>query len=66
VKVIEIRALGKVELLKKLEEARQELFGLRLKVATRQLANNREIPKAKRKIARMKTILREQELGLDK
>ena len=65
-KVIEIRALGKVELLKKLEEARQELFGLRLKVATRQLASNREIPKVKRKVARMKTILREQELGLDK
>jgi large subunit ribosomal protein L29 len=66
VKITEIRALGKEELLKRLEEAQQELFSLRLKVATRQLASNREIPKVKRKVARMKTILREQELGLDK
>lgn len=65
-KITEIRALGKEELLKRLEEAQQELFSLRLKVATRQLASNREIPKVKRKVARMKTILREQELGLDK
>ena len=65
-KITEIRALGKEELLKRLEEAQQELFRLRLKVATRQLASNREIPKVKRKVARMKTILREQELGLDK
>jgi len=66
VKITEIRALGKEELLKRLEEAQQELFSLRLRVATRQLASNREIPKVKRKVARMKTILREQELGLDK
>ena len=65
-KITEIRALGKEELIKRLEEAQQELFSLRLKVATRQLASNREIPKVKRKVARMKTILREQELGFDK
>ncbi|PIP49054.1 MAG: 50S ribosomal protein L29, partial [Chloroflexi bacterium CG23_combo_of_CG06-09_8_20_14_all_45_10] len=46
------------ELLKKLEEAHEELFNLRFQLATRQLVNHREIPRVKKKIARMKTILR--------
>lgn len=63
-KVSEIRVLGDAELKKKLEEAHQELFNLRFRAATRQLANHREIPKVKEKIARMKTIIRERELGV--
>jgi large subunit ribosomal protein L29 len=59
----EIRALSNEELVKKLEEAHEELFNLRFRLATRQLTNHCEIPKVKRKIARMKTILRERELG---
>lgn len=63
-KVEEIRTLSNEELVKRLEEAHQELFNLRFRLATRQLVNHREIPKVKRKIARMKTVLRERELGI--
>jgi large subunit ribosomal protein L29 len=63
-KTSEIRALSNEELSKKLEEAHEELFNLRFRLATRQLVNHQEIPKAKMKIARMETILRERELGI--
>ena len=62
-KVEEIRALSAKELLKQLEEAHQELFNLRFRLATRQLVNHREIPRVKKKIARLKTIIRQRELG---
>jgi large subunit ribosomal protein L29 len=52
------------ELKKRMEEAYQELFNVRFRIATRQLANHRELPKLKKRIARMKTVLRERELGL--
>jgi len=64
VKVEEMRALTVEELKKNLEQAHQELFNLRFRLATRQLANHREIPKARRKLARLNTIIREKELGL--
>ncbi|MFA5078989.1 MAG: 50S ribosomal protein L29 [Dehalococcoidia bacterium] len=62
-KLTEIRALGDAELQKKLEEAHQELFNLRFKLETRQLVNHRELPKVRKKIARINTIIRERELG---
>ncbi len=62
-KLTEIRALGDAELQKKLEEAHQELFNLRFKLATRQLVNHRELPKVRKRIARINTIIRERELG---
>ena len=64
-KASEIRPLNDEELLMKLEEAHEELFNLRFRLATRQLGNHREIPKVKRRIARIKTILRERELGIE-
>jgi len=63
-KVEEIRALGTEALAKQLEEAHQELFNLRFRLATRQLVNHREIPRVKKKIARLKTIMKERELGI--
>jgi large subunit ribosomal protein L29 len=63
-KAEEVRILSDKELSKKLEEAHEELFNLRFRLATRQLTNHREIPKVRRKIARLKTILRERELGI--
>ncbi len=63
-KIDELRSLGDAELLKRLEEAHQELFNLRLRMATRQLANHRELPKVKKRIARIKTITRQRELGI--
>ncbi len=63
-KVKEIRVLSPEELAKQLEAAQQELFNLRFRLATRQLVNHREIPRVKREIARLKTIMRERELGI--
>jgi len=63
-KVDEIRALSDEELVKQLEAAHQELFNLRFRLATKQLVNHREIPRVKKKIARLKTMLRERELGI--
>ena len=62
-KTQELRALGDEGLIRQLAEAEQELFNLRFRVVTRQLNNYREIPKVKKKIARLKTILRERELA---
>ena len=63
-KVEEIRALSSDELLKQLEETHQELFNLRFRLSTKQLVNYREIPRVKKKIAQLKTITRERELGI--
>ena len=63
-KVEEIRALSDKELAKQLEEAHQEQFNLRFRLATRQLVNHRELPKVKRKIARLMTLMRERKLGI--
>lgn len=63
-KAEEIRLLGDEELRKQLEEAHRELFNLRFRLTTRQLVNHREIPKVKKKIARLMTIMRERELAV--
>ena len=63
-KLSEIRVLGDEELKKRLEETQQELFNLRFRAATRQLANHREIPKVKKTIARINTVIKERELGI--
>jgi large subunit ribosomal protein L29 len=52
------------DLNKELEESHQELFNLRFRVATKQLVNHRELRRVKRKIARLKTLLTERELGI--
>ncbi|MGA2157909.1 MAG: 50S ribosomal protein L29 [Dehalococcoidia bacterium] len=62
-KLTEIKALGNAELHKKLEEAHQELFNLRFKLATKQLVNHRQLPAVRKRIARINTIIRERELG---
>ena len=64
-KVDEIRALGNEELVKQLEETYQELFNLRFRLSTKQLVNHREIPRVKKTIARMKTVMKERELGVE-
>ena len=63
-KIEEIRALSVEELAKQLEAVHQELFGLRFRLATKQLVNHREIPRVEKKIARLKTVMRERELGI--
>lgn len=63
-KVSEIRSLDVGELQKRLEAAREELFNLRFRLATKQLVNHRELPRLKKDIARFNTVLREKELGI--
>lgn len=63
-KIEEFRALSTQELVKQLEAAHHELFELRLRVATKQLANHREVPRVKKNIARLNTIIREKELNI--
>ena len=63
-KIEEIRARSNEELAKQVEEAYQELFNLRFRLATRQLVNHREIPRVRKGIARLKTIIREREIGI--
>jgi large subunit ribosomal protein L29 len=62
VKIEEMRSLSVEELAKRVNDAHQELFNLRLRLSTRQLANHRELPRVKREIARLETIIREKQL----
>jgi len=63
-KAEEIRVLSAEELAKQLEAAHKELFDLRFRLATKQLVNHRQVRKVKKDIARLKTIIRERELGI--
>ncbi|HSW58769.1 MAG TPA: 50S ribosomal protein L29 [Dehalococcoidales bacterium] len=56
-----MRSLSVVELTKRINEAHQELFNLRFRLSTRQLVNHRELPRVKKEIARLETILREKQ-----
>ena len=60
-KAKELRDLNREELKQKEKEQSQEIFNLRLQKATGQLANTAMMPKTKRDLARIKTILRETE-----
>lgn len=62
-KLDEFKAMSEAELNKQIEASRQELFNLRFRLATKQLVNHREIPRVKKKIARLETIAREKELA---
>lgn len=63
-KTKEFRALNAADSAKELEESHQELFNLRFRLATKQLVNHRELRRVKKKIAILKTIIRERELGI--
>jgi large subunit ribosomal protein L29 len=63
-KVKEIRDMTLEELAKQLEETHQELFNLRFRLATKQLVNHREVRRVRRKIARIKTVIAEKQLGI--
>ena len=60
----EFRELDNAELDKRLADAKEELFNLRVQKATGQLTNNQRVGAVKRDIARIYTVLRERELGL--
>jgi len=59
----EARKLSAGDLAKEVEEAHRRLFSLRLQWATRQITNYREVANTRRRIARLKTVQRQRELG---
>ncbi len=61
-KLNEIRDLSTVELERKVDDWKQELFNLRFQLATGQLDNPMRIRMVRQSIARAKTVLREREL----
>lgn len=63
-KVRELRELTDAELNKRLSDSKDELFKLRFQMATGQLDNPIKLQEVRRKIARVKTIIRERELGI--
>lgn len=60
----EIRNMTTEELLKLLEEKKRTLMSLRFQSALGELRDFSQIQKTKKDIARIKTILRERELGI--
>jgi large subunit ribosomal protein L29 len=55
----ELRARTDTEILQDLEDAHHTLFNLRFQAATRQLADVSQVRKARRRIQRIKTLIRE-------
>ncbi len=62
-KASEIRKMSAAELDAKLTGLKKDLFYLRMQHATNQLDNPMKIAEVKRDIARVKTIIREQQIA---
>jgi len=65
-KTKDIRELTDSELYKKLDDSKDELFKLRFQMATGQLDNPMKLQEIRRRIARVKTVIRERELGIQR
>ncbi|MBE3587500.1 MAG: 50S ribosomal protein L29 [Thermoanaerobacteraceae bacterium] len=63
-KAKDLREMTDEELSRKLIDTKDELFKLRFQLATNQLDNPMKIKEVRRNIARLKTIIRERELGI--
>lgn len=64
-KINEIRDLSTQELEDKVKDLKEELFNLRFQNATNQLDNPMRIVSVKKDIAKIKTVLKEKELGIN-
>lgn len=62
-KTVDLRKLSYAELQEQLDEAKEELFNLRFQVVTNQLDNTARIKQVRRQVARLKTMMREQEIA---
>ncbi|HEX9856591.1 MAG TPA: 50S ribosomal protein L29 [Acidimicrobiia bacterium] len=60
---LELRNLTYAELTQQLGEAKEELFNLRFQLATNQLDNSARIRTVRRDIARISSVMREQEIA---
>lgn len=65
-KAKEVRELSTNELEQKLEELKEELFNLRFQLATGQLDNPMRIREVRKNIARVKTVMRERVLDIQR
>ena len=61
----ELDELSATDLEAKLREAKEELFNLRFQAATGQLENNSRLKVVRKDIARIYTLMRERELGIE-
>ncbi|KML26922.1 50S ribosomal protein L29 [Rossellomorea marisflavi] len=64
-KTNEIRDLTTAEIEQKVKSLKEELFNLRFQLATGQLENTARISQVRKGIARMKTVIREREIGVN-
>ncbi|BAJ28970.1 MULTISPECIES: 50S ribosomal protein L29 [Kitasatospora] len=64
-KAAELRELDNEGLVAKLREAKEELFNLRFQAATGQLDNHGRLRLVRKDIARIYTLMRERELGIE-
>ena len=62
-KAKEIKEMSNDELVAKLDSLKEELFNLRFRHAIGQLENSASLKNCKKEIAKVKTVLREKELG---
>lgn len=62
-KVQEIREMSEEQILQEMEALERRVFDLRTQAATEELGVPSELGKARRTVARMRTILRERELA---
>lgn len=62
-KAPELRNLTHRDLLERRAEAKEELFNLRFQYATNQLDNVARLRQVRRDVARIETVIREQELA---
>ncbi len=60
---LDLRKLNYKELAEKLDESKEELFNLRFQLVTNQLDNTARIMQVKRQVARIATVMREQEIA---
>jgi large subunit ribosomal protein L29 len=60
---LDLRGLSYKELGEKLDEAKEELFNLRFQLVTNQLDNTARLKFVKRDVARIATVMREQEIA---
>ena len=62
-KASEIKDLSMEEMVRKLDDLKEELFNLRFQHETGQLENPQKMKQTKRDIARVKTVIRQSELN---
>ena len=62
---MKLKNLTTAEIEQKVKSLKEELFNLRFQLATGQLENPARIREVRKAIARMKTVVREREIGVN-